>query len=160
MLTNSLSRKAMSFGAKQASSAVCLLLTHVTITVSIKHPFPLACKVLIQDQVLHMLKPILAFSYPEMAIDYASQPVPSIRDWEELWNAWDTVTQAMVPNDGLLEKPIQLRNNLIFYLGHLPTFAGTDDHRTASAFADRIRYSYDQSHWETKHRTSILYLHF
>lgn len=29
----------------------------------------------------------------------------------------------MVPRDELLNKPIELRNNLIFYLGHIPTFA-------------------------------------
>lgn len=30
----------------------------------------------------------------------------------------------MVPRDELLNKPIKLRNDLIFYLGHIPTFAG------------------------------------
>lgn len=30
----------------------------------------------------------------------------------------------MVPQDELMNKPIQLRNNLIFYLGHIPAFAG------------------------------------
>lgn len=29
----------------------------------------------------------------------------------------------MVPRDELMNKPIKLRNNLIFYLGHIPTFA-------------------------------------
>jgi hypothetical protein len=41
-----------------------------------------------------------------------------------LWAAWDTVTRAMVPQEELMNKPIKLRNNLIFYLGHIPTFAG------------------------------------
>jgi len=30
----------------------------------------------------------------------------------------------MVPKEELLNKPIKLRNDLIFYLGHIPTFAG------------------------------------
>ena len=54
---------------------------------------------------------------------YAASPVPSIREWQQLWTAWDTVTRSMVPRDELMNKPIQLRNNLIFYLGHIPTFA-------------------------------------
>lgn len=54
---------------------------------------------------------------------YAKSPVPSIDDWEQLWSAWDTVTRSMVPREELMNKPIKLRNNLIFYLGHIPTFA-------------------------------------
>jgi hypothetical protein len=30
----------------------------------------------------------------------------------------------MIPKDELMDKPIKLRNSLIFYLGHIPTFAG------------------------------------
>lgn len=30
----------------------------------------------------------------------------------------------MIPHEDLLDKPIKLRNNLIFYLGHIPAFAG------------------------------------
>jgi hypothetical protein len=30
----------------------------------------------------------------------------------------------MVPKDELLNTPIKLRNDLIFYLGHIPAFAG------------------------------------
>ena len=46
-----------------------------------------------------------------------------MNDWQQLWSAWDTVTRSMVPRDELMNKPIKLRNNLIFYLGHIPTFA-------------------------------------
>ena len=56
--------------------------------------------------------------------EYARTPVPSAAEWEGLWSAWDTVTRGMVPKDDLLEKPIKLRNSLIFYLGHIPTFTG------------------------------------
>lgn len=55
---------------------------------------------------------------------YAPKPVPTIPEWEELWAAWDTVTRGMLPQEELMAKPIQLRNNLIFYFGHIPTFAG------------------------------------
>jgi hypothetical protein len=37
---------------------------------------------------------------------------------------WDIVTKTMIPQDELLSKPIKLRNALIFYLGHIPTFLG------------------------------------
>ena len=56
------------------------------------------------------------------AEEYAANPVPSIQDWEDLWAAWDAVTQRMIPEEELLGKPIKLRNACIFYLGHIPTF--------------------------------------
>lgn len=56
---------------------------------------------------------------------YASSLVPSLRDWQELWAAWDAVTLCMTPEEELLSKPIELRNPLIFYLGHVPGFCGT-----------------------------------
>lgn len=71
---------------------------------------------------LHLLSPS-AINFASKPSEYASQPVPSLEDWEKLWSAWDTVTRSMVPRDELANKPIQLRNNLIFYLGHIPTFA-------------------------------------
>lgn len=56
------------------------------------------------------------------AAEYASSPVPTVHDWESLWEIWDTVTQDMIPKQELQEKPIRLRNACIFYLGHIPTF--------------------------------------
>ncbi len=53
---------------------------------------------------------------------YASSHVPSLKDWEDLWVVWDVVTRQMLTEDELLEKPIKLRNDCIFYLGHIPTF--------------------------------------
>jgi formylglycine-generating enzyme required for sulfatase activity len=53
---------------------------------------------------------------------YAQHPVPTLNEFEELWATWDNVTTGMVPKDELLNKPIQLRNAIIFYLGHIPTF--------------------------------------
>ena len=72
---------------------------------------------------IHVLSPAKV-EYPEKATDYAADPVPSMTEWQNLWNAWDIATRAMVPQEELLNKPIQLRNNLIFYLGHIPAFAG------------------------------------
>lgn len=72
--------------------------------------------------VLHLLSPSIV-QFSSQPADYASAPVPSIDDWHKFWNAWDTVTKAMVPRDELMNKPIKLRNNLIFYLGHIPAFA-------------------------------------
>ena len=53
---------------------------------------------------------------------YASSVVPSLQEWEGVWAAWDTVTRRMLPREGLLDKPINLRNACIFYLGHIPAF--------------------------------------
>ncbi|KAF8555742.1 hypothetical protein OG21DRAFT_823274 [Imleria badia] len=48
--------------------------------------------------------------------------VPSMQDWQDIWNAWDFVTLRMIPSSMLLEKPIDLRHICLFYLGHIPTF--------------------------------------
>lgn len=53
---------------------------------------------------------------------YATATVPTVADWEDLWAVWDLVTRRMVPNEELGAKPIKLRNAIIFYLGHIPTF--------------------------------------
>lgn len=65
-----------------------------------------------------------ALDLPSMPSQYAAQTIPSIQDFQALWTAWDTVTKSMVPREELLSKPIKLRNALIFYLGHIPTFSG------------------------------------
>lgn len=72
---------------------------------------------------IHLLSPARV-AYPTKPDQYAAEPVPSLIDWENLWVAWDTVTKAMIPQEQLMDKPIKLRNSLIFYLGHIPTFAG------------------------------------
>jgi L-histidine Nalpha-methyltransferase / hercynylcysteine S-oxide synthase len=70
---------------------------------------------------LHLLsKPTMPFSLiPSL---YADSALPSLDDWEALWEAWDLVTKGMLPTEELLEKPIKLRNACIFYLGHIPAF--------------------------------------
>lgn len=73
------------------------------------------------DYNVHLLSPA-STTYPTKPEDYASRPVPSLKDWQELWAAWDTVTRGMTPQEELLSKPIKLRNDLIFYLGHIPGF--------------------------------------
>ena len=61
---------------------------------------------------------------PIKSAKYATNPVPSLEDFENLWTAWDIVTRVMIPQEELLSKPIKLRNCLVFYLGHIPTFLG------------------------------------
>ncbi|PGH11748.1 hypothetical protein AJ80_07009 [Polytolypa hystricis UAMH7299] len=73
------------------------------------------------DYYLHLLSPS-TFGLPERAEGYAANPTPSLQDFQSLWKAWDAVTMSMVPREELLSKPINLRNALIFYLGHVPTF--------------------------------------
>lgn len=53
---------------------------------------------------------------------YAADTLPSLQDWEQLWEAWGIVTTKMLPDQELNEKPIKLRNACIFYLGHIPGF--------------------------------------
>ncbi|RDL30731.1 uncharacterized protein BP5553_10076 [Venustampulla echinocandica] len=53
---------------------------------------------------------------------YAASAIPTLEDWKGLWQVWDVVTQQMISDEELLEKPIKLRNACIFYLGHIPTF--------------------------------------
>lgn len=72
---------------------------------------------------LHLLSPA-SKSFPTKPQNYASHPIPSLSDWQELWAAWDSVTRGMTPEEELLSKPIKLRNDLIFYLGHIPNFCG------------------------------------
>lgn len=67
-----------------------------------------------------MTKPQIFF--PTKPEDYAPKAVPSLTEWRELWATWDAVTRQMIPEDELLSKPINLRNECIFYLGHIPTF--------------------------------------
>ncbi|KAI9883040.1 MAG: hypothetical protein M1823_005190 [Watsoniomyces obsoletus] len=70
---------------------------------------------------LHMLyKP--PFTFPLKPREYAAEPVPTLKEWTELWAAWDVVATHMLPAQDLLSKPIPLRNPCIFYQGHIPTF--------------------------------------
>lgn len=64
------------------------------------------------------------FRFPTSVSEYAPNAVPTLKEWESLWTAWDVATKSMVPREELLSKPIKLRNALIFYLGHIPTFLG------------------------------------
>jgi len=48
--------------------------------------------------------------------------LPTLRDWELMWKAWDNVTQTMIPKSMLHEKPIDLRHICLFYMGHIPAF--------------------------------------
>ncbi|PLB51077.1 hypothetical protein P170DRAFT_354337 [Aspergillus steynii IBT 23096] len=74
------------------------------------------------DYHLHLLSSS-ALSFPTAPSEYVSHPVPSLQDFQSLWTAWDIATKSMVPREELLSKPIKLRNALIFYLGHIPTFS-------------------------------------
>ncbi|KAK0621601.1 hypothetical protein B0T17DRAFT_618029 [Bombardia bombarda] len=70
---------------------------------------------------VHMItKPKMSFSLIPSV--YAQSTLPTLKDWEALWAAWDVVTHEMLPREELLEKPIKLRNACIFYLGHIPVF--------------------------------------
>ncbi len=62
------------------------------------------------------------FNLPLKPKHYAPGPVPTLKDWTELWAAWDAVVTHMLPEQDRLSKPIPLRNPCIFYLGHIPTF--------------------------------------
>ncbi|RMZ76963.1 hypothetical protein DV737_g4586, partial [Chaetothyriales sp. CBS 132003] len=91
------------------------------------------------DYNLHLLSPAHV-DFADKPVDYAAAPVPSIYEWRTLWASWDIVTRSMVPRDELLNKPIKLRNDLIFYLGHIPAFA---------ARALWLAYEHEAMHLET-----------
>jgi hypothetical protein len=70
---------------------------------------------------IHMLS-VPSFNFPLNPTKYTPEPVPSVKEFEQLWASWDLVTQWMIPHEELLSKPIKLRNCCLFYLGHIPTF--------------------------------------
>ncbi|KAL2843896.1 hypothetical protein BJY01DRAFT_191637 [Aspergillus pseudoustus] len=74
------------------------------------------------DYHLHLLQSA-ALSLPTSPSQFAASPIPKLEEFQSLWTAWDIATKAMIPQEELLSKPIKLRNSLIFYLGHIPTFS-------------------------------------
>ncbi|KAK9383774.1 uncharacterized protein V2V93DRAFT_362701 [Kockiozyma suomiensis] len=48
--------------------------------------------------------------------------VPNLSEWKTLWTAWDIVSESMMSPEMLTEQPIPVRNECIFYRGHIPTF--------------------------------------
>ncbi|PNS18429.1 Ergothioneine biosynthesis protein 1 [Sphaceloma murrayae] len=91
------------------------------------------------DYALHLINrpPVQSATLPEQ---YASHHVPTLEDFRSMWKAWDTVTQDMIPDEELLEKPIKLRNACIFYLGHIPTFLDIHLMRATSGNATDPQY--------------------
>ena len=61
-------------------------------------------------------------AWPLQPKEYAPKPSPSLEEFEQLWQVWDTVTRHMLPEEEILSQPIKLRNCCLFYLGHIPTF--------------------------------------
>ena len=61
-------------------------------------------------------------AWPLQPEKYAPKPSPSLEEFEQLWQVWDTVTRHMLPEEEILCQPIKLRNCCLFYLGHIPTF--------------------------------------
>ncbi|EYE96655.1 DUF323 domain protein [Aspergillus ruber CBS 135680] len=74
------------------------------------------------DYHIHVLSSA-ALDLPTQPSQYAAHSIPSLSDYQSLWTAWDTATKSMIPREDLLSKPIKLRNALVFYLGHIPTFS-------------------------------------
>ncbi|KAL5594168.1 hypothetical protein BROUX41_001213 [Berkeleyomyces rouxiae] len=69
----------------------------------------------------HMLEKSSSPFSPLSSI-YSATPTPTISDWQALWKLWDNITTKMLTSEQMVEKPIELRNACIFYLGHIPTF--------------------------------------
>ncbi|KAF4450078.1 hypothetical protein FALBO_16544 [Fusarium albosuccineum] len=84
------------------------------------------------------------YAFPLSPTKYAPAPVPSLEEWQQLWKVWDLVTTRMIRPEALMEQPIPLRNPLLFYLGHIPTFEdihltrATDKKPTEPAYFHRI----------------------
>lgn len=75
---------------------------------------------------IHLYSPA-SLDRPTRPTHYASHPCPSVEDFQSLWTAWDIATKTMIPREDLLTQPIKLRNALVFYLGHIPTFFGSSE---------------------------------
>ncbi|KIL86960.1 hypothetical protein FAVG1_09513 [Fusarium avenaceum] len=80
------------------------------------------------------------YAFPLTPEQYAPSPVPSLAEWKQLWRVWDLVTTEMIQPDALMEQPIPLRNPLLFYLGHIPTFE--DIHLTRATGAGPTEPAY------------------
>ncbi|CAK5265600.1 unnamed protein product [Mycena citricolor] len=61
-------------------------------------------------------------SYSPCAKKPETGNIPTLGEWQNLWRAWDLVTLGMIPQEMLLQKPIDLRHKCLFYIGHIPTF--------------------------------------
>ncbi|KAJ6603139.1 C-type lectin protein [Mycena sp. CBHHK59/15] len=61
-------------------------------------------------------------SFSPSSLNTHSGNIPNIEEWKNLWRTWDLVTLQMIPQDMLLQKPIDLRHKCLFYIGHIPTF--------------------------------------
>ncbi|EMD39793.1 hypothetical protein CERSUDRAFT_112059, partial [Gelatoporia subvermispora B] len=48
--------------------------------------------------------------------------LPRLSEWQNMWSAWDFITQRMIHPSMLFQKPIDLRHICLFYCGHIPAF--------------------------------------
>jgi formylglycine-generating enzyme required for sulfatase activity len=71
---------------------------------------------------------------------YASNAVPSLEEWRNLWSLWSMITTDMIPKEELLAKPIKLRNACIFYIGHIPTFLDLHISKALGVFSEELGY--------------------
>lgn len=100
-----------------------------------------------------------ALDLPTRSSEYAAHAIPSLSDYQSLWTAWDTATKSMIPREDLLSKPIKLRNALIFYLGHIPTFSGKwllYAEKLGRVIINSRRYPFDSSAAKQTYRTEEL----
>lgn len=104
-----------------------------------------------------------ALDLPTQPSQYAAHSIPSLSDYQSLWTAWDTATKSMIPREDLLSKPIKLRNALIFYLGHIPTFSGKwllYAKKLGRVMINLGRYPFDPSAAKQTYRTEELSVDF
>ncbi|KAI9140523.1 C-type lectin protein [Paraphysoderma sedebokerense] len=65
-----------------------------------------------------LLEKPLKYFQPDNKIEM----VPTLKEWEQLWRAWDSVTLDIVGKNNVMLQPIDLRHPIIFYIGHIPCF--------------------------------------
>ena len=100
---------------------------------------------IIKLEDIHLVSPATFCNAPKPE-QYASDPVPTLPEFEQLWAAWDLVTRWMIPHEELLSQPIKLRNPCVFYLGHIPNFM--DCHLAEATDGVPIEPSYYRSIFE------------
>lgn len=79
---------------------------------------------------------------PPVYLSTGTNVLPSLAEWQQLWAVWDLITLKMIPESMLLQKPIDLRNPCIFYIGHIPTFL--DIHLSRVDGGKYLKASYTQ----------------
>ncbi|KAI5288152.1 hypothetical protein KEM54_005432 [Ascosphaera aggregata] len=92
-----------------------------------------------EDYFIHILEQART-EFAKIPEVYMAYPLPTVEDFEDLWHVWDLVTLGIVPVEALKTRPVGLIHDLIFYLGHTPTFSDIQIARATRQEATKPEY--------------------